>query len=89
MICTKVRIPKEALAYDYDRKYDILNVFIDKPDPATSEEIYYGVYIFIDELADTIIGASILDYSKRDKEFLKKILPFEVDFDYVDSKIIN
>lgn len=86
---TKVRVPRKALVYDYDRKYDILNIFIDKPDPAVSEEIYYGVYLFIDELTDTIVGASIMDYSKRNKEFIKKILPFDIDFNYIDSKIIN
>ncbi|KYO66898.1 hypothetical protein [Thermovenabulum gondwanense] len=88
MICTKVKIPKEAIVYDYDNNYDILNIYIDKPIPAVAEEIYPGVYLFIDDPTDNVIGASILDYSKRDKKYIRKILPFDIDFNYINSKII-
>lgn len=89
MIAEKVKVPQECLTFKYNKQYDILEVFIKDVVPAISDEIYYGIYDFYDRKTDELIGFSIMDYTKRDKKYLKKLLPFNLNFDYIDNNIIN
>lgn len=89
MIANKVKIPFESMTYIYNNKYDILDVYIGKVVPVVSEEIYYGVYNHFDRRTDELVGISIMDYTKRNKKFLESILPFSIDFNYIQSNVIN
>lgn len=89
MTVQKVRVPRSSLIYRYDKEFDILDVFIEKIQPTTSDEIYYGIYNYYNRDSDEIIGLSIMDYKKRNKKYIKSLLPFELNFDYINEKIIN
>lgn len=66
---------------DYDKEHDILYISIDKPIPSFSDdEVWKGVFIRKSIVSNFVSGATILDFSKRNKEALKKYLPFDVDF---------
>jgi hypothetical protein len=85
----KIRVPNSSLKYIYNKEFDILDVFIEKVSPSFSEENYYGIYTYYDRETEEIIGVSIVDYKKRDKEFIKKYLPFNLDFEYIDKHVVN
>lgn len=87
MIGTKVRIPQDLLQYSYDKNTDIMEVFIEKSRPSFSDELYSGVYVYIDRNSEEIIGVSIMDYTKRNKNYISKMLPFDINFKYADQII--
>lgn len=89
MIAGRIRIPNSSLKYIYNKEFDILDVFIEKVSPSFSEENYYGIYTYYDRATEEIIGVSIMDYKKRNKEFIKKYLPFNLDFEYIDKNVVN
>jgi hypothetical protein len=89
MIVSKTKVPNSSLKYIYNKEYDVLDIFIEEISPAFADENYYGVYTYYDRKTDEIIGASIMNYKKRNKEFIKKYLPFNVDFNYIDRNIVN
>jgi uncharacterized protein YuzE len=66
---------------DYDKEHDILYISINKPQPSYSDdELWKGVFIRKSVESNYVSGATILDFSKRNQEALKKHLPFDVDF---------
>jgi len=74
------RQPKN-LILDYDQRHDILYVSIGNPVPSYSnEEKLKGVYVRKAIGTEKITGATVMDYSKRDKQTLGKYIPFKVDF---------
>lgn len=79
------KIKKPKIIYDYDQEYDILNVYIQKCRPCFSDEIVQGIYEHFDITNDELIGVSIENYTKRDKRNLKKLLPIELDYNYLDN----
>lgn len=85
MIVNKIRIPQDSLIYEYDKENDILDIFIENKGPAVSDELYYGVYSYIDPITETIIGVSIMNYTERNKEYLRDILPFDINFNAADQ----
>lgn len=87
MIGTKVKVPQNALVLKYSKDYDILDVFIEKVVPSFSDEVSYGIYEYFDTKTEQLVGVSIMDYTKRDKDSLRAVLPFDIDFDYVDKKV--
>ncbi|WP_297430608.1 hypothetical protein [Clostridium sp.] len=89
MIANKIKVPQASLLYKYNEKYDILDVYIDKIVPVISDEIYTGVYDYFDENTEELVGISIMDYTTRNKEFLKNILPFDINFNYIQSNIMK
>lgn len=89
MIENKTRVPTDSLKYIYNKEYDILDVFIERVSPSFAEENYYGIYTYYDRKTGEVIGFSIMDYKKRDKEFIKECLPFNIDFKYIDENIIS
>lgn len=86
MIEMKIKIPQNLLQYSYNWEYDILDIFIEKGRPTFSEEIYYGLYILYDRVSNDVIGVSIMDYTKRDTQYIMQFLPFDIDFNIVNNK---
>ncbi|MCF8010931.1 MAG: DUF2283 domain-containing protein [Clostridiales bacterium] len=83
MLSRKLPLKKiqKTLKIDYDKEHDILYISINKPTPSYSnEEGWKGVFIRREIDSDIITGATILDYSKRSINSLKKHIPFNVDF---------
>jgi len=69
----------------YDREHDILYVYVSNSPPSYSDdEEVKGVYIkrSMDD-DDFITGVTIMDYSKRNRQLLRKSVPFYFDFDAV------
>lgn len=65
---------------NYDHEHDILYISIGKPIPSFSDdEKLKGVYIRRAKGTDIITGATVMDYSKRNKQVLQKYIPFKVD----------
>lgn len=82
-----IMIPKEKMVYRYS--HDILDVYLEVGKPMVSEEITNGIYEHFDLVTDNLLGVSIENYKHQDKDKLHRILPFWIDFDYVDNEIIK
>ena len=89
MIVDKVKIPSKSLRFMYNKEFDILDIFIDNIVSSFSEENYYGVYVRYDYITNEIVGLSINDYTKRNRDFIQKYLPFNLDFNYIDKNVVN
>lgn len=79
----KIRIAKEPkkLTVNYDQEHDVLYISVGKPVPSFSdEEGLKGLYIRRAMGSGKVTGATVMDYSKRNKRSLGKYLPFKVDF---------
>ncbi|MGB9858833.1 MAG: DUF2283 domain-containing protein [Moorellaceae bacterium] len=67
------------LVLNYDKEHDVLYISLGEPVPSYSEEDgAEGVLIRYSLATGEVSGATILDYSKRDKKELLKLLPFPV-----------
>lgn len=72
------------LIFSYDNRHDILEISIGKPVPSFSDEEHLkGLYIRRSIDGGKITGATVMDYSKRNKNILKKYIPFKVDFNSI------
>ena len=60
---------------EYDSKFDILYMNVGDPTPSEAEDIANNVYVRYDVFTNRLAGAITMDYSKRNKEWLAKILP--------------
>lgn len=89
MIAHQLCIQNDKLIYKYSKKFDILDIYFVDNVRAISDEISNGVYEHFDIETDAIVGISIEDYKKRDKNYLQKILPINLSFEYIDKNIIN
>lgn len=88
MIAQNHKISKHSLIYNYDKEYDILNVYLYK-NPAVSEEIADGIYEHFDRATDKLLGVSIENYKLRNQSELDKLLPFKLNYDYINKKFIT
>lgn len=89
MIAHQLHIQSDKLIYRYSKKFDILDIyFVDKV-RAISDEISEGIYEHFDIETDDIVGVSIEDYKKQDKNYLQNILPINLSFEYIEKNIIN
>ncbi len=67
-------------ALNYDQEHDVLYISLGPPVPSYSDEDgVRGVLIRRAIGTGEITGATIIDYSKRDKKQLQKVLPFRVN----------
>ena len=89
MILNPIAVPQEKMIYRYTKSSDILDIYLEVGKPMVSEEISEGVYEHFDLVTDNILGVSIENYKQQDKDKLHRILPFWIDFKYIDSKICN
>ncbi|SDG61793.1 hypothetical protein SAMN04244560_02649 [Thermoanaerobacter thermohydrosulfuricus] len=89
MLDNTIKVFDGVFKYIYNQEFDILDVFIKKVEPSYSEEIYDGVYVYRNRGTNDIIGFSIMDYSKRDKNVINKHLPIQLDFEYINSHLIG
>jgi len=84
-----IKVFDGVFKYIYNQEFDILDVFIKKVVPSYSEEIYNGVYVYRNRETNDVVGFSIMDYSKRDKNVINEHLPIQLDFEYIDSHLIG
>ncbi|HAP93500.1 MAG TPA: hypothetical protein DCM26_02600 [Desulfotomaculum sp.] len=71
---------KDKPVLNYDREHDVLYISLGRPAPSYSDEDgVRGVLIRRAIGTGEITGATIIDYSKRDKKQLQKVLPFRVN----------
>ncbi|MGL4665962.1 MAG: DUF2283 domain-containing protein [Clostridium butyricum] len=89
MMSSPIAVPQEKMIYRYSKNSDILDVYLEIGKRMISEEISDGVYEHFDLVTDSILGISIENYRNQDKNKLHRILPFVLDFRYIDSKICN
>lgn len=89
MIAHQLNIQSDKLKYRYSKKIDILDIYFVDTVRAISDEISDGIYEHFDIETDAIVGVSIEDYKKKDKNYLKKILPINLSFEYIEENIIN
>lgn len=74
------QMAQDGLVCNYDPRHDVFYISLGRPVPSYSDDdITKGVLIRRSFIDGKITGATILDYSKRDKRYLEKILPFKVD----------
>jgi len=78
---------KNPIHQNYDSLCDILYVDIGQPCHGYSEEIADDIYLRLDSESNTPVGFTILSYNKKPKELLKKVLPFNIDWGYIDRTI--
>lgn len=81
-------IGRSQLIYKYDPQNDILDVFTDKVRPVFADEIYYGIYEYVDQTTEEFAGVSIVNYTSWDKDELNNFLynkriPIEVNYNYI------
>jgi hypothetical protein len=84
-----IKVFDGVFKYIYNQEFDILDVFIKKVVPSYSEEIYDGVYLYRNRETNDVVGFSIMDYSKRDKNAINEHLPIQLNFEYIDSHLIG
>lgn len=64
---------------NYDEEHDVLYISLGEPVPSYSEEDgVQDVFIRYSLATGEVSGATVLDYSKRNKEKLLRLLPFPV-----------
>lgn len=61
---------EKELRFYYDRKGDVLDVSIGKPEKALTEEISEDIFVRINPKSDKIVGFMILNFTKS---FLKQL----------------
>ncbi|MCR4403487.1 MAG: hypothetical protein NUW12_12085 [Firmicutes bacterium] len=79
----------EGITFDYDANYDVLYLSIGRPVPSYTDDEIDGVLIRRDFETDRLTGATIIGYRSKTKQFLKKTIPFYVDFASIDRHIRN
>ncbi|GAB6180970.1 hypothetical protein JCM14036_22890 [Desulfotomaculum defluvii] len=72
---------KKKLTLNYDKSHDILYVSIGLPKPSYCADDIEGVLIRRAIQTDRLSGVTIMDFSQRSKEQLKKIIPFKLEIE--------
>lgn len=65
------------VSYDkikYDKRHDILHVFLGSPINAFADEEFPGIYVSRNDDTNDIVGLTIIDYTKK-KQLLKNYFP--------------
>ena len=65
------------VSYDkikYDKRHDILHVFLGSPINAFADEEFPGIYVSRNDDTNDIVGLTIIDYTKK-KQLLKDYFP--------------
>lgn len=68
-------IKKAQVQVEYDSKYDILYLIVGEPTASEALWIDEDVYIRKDMITHRVAGAIIEDYSKKNLDYISKILP--------------
>ena len=89
MIARKIKVPSENLIYKYNKDSDILDVYLCKCTSSISEEIIEGVYEHFDRKTDELLGISIEGYNSRNRKELDMIIPFTLNYKYIDNNVCN
>lgn len=76
----RVIIPNQQVKYD--EKNDILHVYFLPSTSSYDDEDYPGIIIRRSMVDERITGVIIMDYSKQDRDTLKRLLPF-LDIDRI------
>lgn len=58
----------------YDRRHDVLHVFLGSPIHAFADEEYTGIYVSRNKFSHDIVEFTVLDY-KMKKDFLQSLYP--------------
>ncbi|HHW07480.1 MAG TPA: DUF2283 domain-containing protein [Clostridia bacterium] len=77
----------EGIEFSYDYLHDVLYIYFGEPRPSFSEEIAPGFFISLSEDDETLTGIIIIDYKKRDKDFLAAKAPISIDFDRINAML--
>ena len=66
----------------YDKRHDILHVFLGSPINAFADEEFPGIYVSRDEDTNDIVELTIMDFKEK-KDLLTKYFPqFFFDYSY-------
>lgn len=77
----------DGIKFSYDNVHDVLYIYFGEPRPSFSEEIAPGFFVSLSEDDETVTGIIIIDYKKRDKNFLAAKTPINIDFDKINAMI--
>lgn len=70
--------------WQYDADHDVLYISIGDPVPSYSDEdSIKGVFIRRAFEDNRVTGATIIDYSKRNKQVLMGVLPFKINLEKI------
>jgi len=67
------------LTLNYDSDHDVMYVSIGQPKPSYCDNDVDGILIRRSADSNRLSGVTIMDFSKRDKELLKAVIPFKID----------
>lgn len=72
-------VRKQRLIVNYDRDHDVLYVSVGRPKPSYCDQDLDGILIRKSFQNDSFSGVTIMDFSKKTKEQLKKSVPLDVE----------
>lgn len=74
-----MNVRKNRITVDYDREHDVLYVSLGKPKPSYCDDDIEGVLIRRTMDTNRLSGVTIMDFSRKTRDQLKRIIPFKVD----------
>lgn len=74
-----MNVRKRKVTINYDKDHDILYVSIGTPKPSYCDDDIEGVLIRRSMETNRLSGVTIMDFSRKNKEQLKRIIPFKLD----------
>lgn len=76
---------QNEIRHHYNPNSDTLNLYIGRASSFYSDEAINGVFIIRDEDTDDVIGVEIMDFSRRNKDRLKQLVPIYFDYESVNN----
>lgn len=70
---------KKRITVNYDKDHDVLYVAIGNPKPSYCDDDIEGVLIRRAMDSNRLSGVTIMDFSRKTREQLQRIIPFKVD----------
>ncbi|HBC94325.1 MAG TPA: hypothetical protein DCZ10_15860 [Pelotomaculum sp.] len=70
---------RRKLTLNYDKEHDVMYVSLGAPKPSYCDDDIEGVLIRRSLESNRLSGVTIMDFSRKTKEQLKRIIPFNLD----------
>jgi uncharacterized protein YuzE len=73
--------------YKYDSEHDVLYLYFGKTKPSYADEAAPGIYLKFSEKDETITGAVIMDFLKKNYSNVQKYIPLNIDFNEISQQL--
>ncbi len=80
---------RRKLTLNYDENHDVLYVSLGTPKPSYCDNDIDGVLIRRSIKSNRLSGLTIMDFSKKNKEQLKRIIPYKINLDELYNLVPN